>query len=178
MSRLSGIWGEDKTRDVLRSAKRRGLILGWIDNLEIEGGDVDDLVVASWGAVAVDSKWHTCAFDEASIQRDCSRTLAATRRASLIMRSEGHPTELRTLVVVVGRNSSTCRRVAGSAEALRSSVAATSNVGSDLGCTAPRCIHGQALTRCWRGSNPFEPGSAQDRLPHRGCEGSRRLQVL
>lgn len=102
MFRLSGIWGEDNTRDVLRSAKRRGLIHGWIDNLEIEGGDVDHLVVAPWGVAAIDSKWHTDTFDQASIQRDCIRALAATRRASLILRSEGHPTEIATVVAIWG----------------------------------------------------------------------------
>lgn len=102
MYRLSGVWGEDNTRDVLRSAKRRGLIYGWIDNLEIEGGDVDHLVVAPFGLVAIDSKCHTGAYDEISVERDCSRALAATRRASLILRSEGHRVDVATVVAIWG----------------------------------------------------------------------------
>jgi hypothetical protein len=102
MYRLSGIWGEDNTRDVLRGAKRRGLIYGWIDNLEIEGGDVDHLVIASWGLVAIDSKWHTGTLDEESVQHDCSRALAAARRARLILRSEKYGGEPETVVAVWG----------------------------------------------------------------------------
>jgi hypothetical protein len=102
MFRLSGVWGEDNTRDVLRSAKRRGLIYGWIDNLEIEGGDVDHLVVAPWGVIAIDSKWHTGAFDQVSLQRDCDRTLAATRRARSILRSLNRSTEVIPVVAIWG----------------------------------------------------------------------------
>jgi hypothetical protein len=90
MYRLSGIWGEDNTRDVLKAAKRRGLIHGWIDNLEIEGGDVDHLVVAPWGIAAIDSKWHGVEPQDSTIRLDRERALAATRRARLILRSEGH----------------------------------------------------------------------------------------
>jgi hypothetical protein len=102
MFRLSGIWGEDNTRDVLRGAKRRGLIYGWIDNLEIQGGDVDHLVIAPWGLVAIDSKWHTSSLDQASVERDCSRALAAARRARLILRSEKHAGEPETVVAIWG----------------------------------------------------------------------------
>src|SRR5262245_20436625 len=56
-SRLYGQWGEQNTRDVLRSARRRRLIYGSVDNLEVRGGDVDHLVLTRTGALALDSKW-------------------------------------------------------------------------------------------------------------------------
>jgi len=70
--------------------------------LEIEGGDVDHLVVAPWGVVGIDSKWHTGKFDSSSVQRDCDRALAATRRARSILRSLQCPTEVSTVVAIWG----------------------------------------------------------------------------
>ncbi len=56
---LSGAYGEDNTRDALRAAHRRHHIWGWIDNLEVQGGDIDHLVLAPSGIYAIDTKWHT-----------------------------------------------------------------------------------------------------------------------
>jgi hypothetical protein len=54
---LSGVYGEDNTRDVLRRARRKRNIWSWIDNLEIQSADVDHLVIAPAGIYAIDSKW-------------------------------------------------------------------------------------------------------------------------
>ncbi len=56
---LSGAYGEYNTRDALRAAHRRHHIWGWIDNLEVQGGDIDHLVLAPSGIYAIDTKWHT-----------------------------------------------------------------------------------------------------------------------
>jgi hypothetical protein len=59
---LAGAWGEENTRDVLRAAKRRRHIWGWIDSVAIADGDIDHLVVTRDGRlVAIDSKWHATA---------------------------------------------------------------------------------------------------------------------
>ena len=42
---VSGALGETNTADVLRATRRLKYIYGWIDGLEIEGGDIDHLVV-------------------------------------------------------------------------------------------------------------------------------------
>jgi hypothetical protein len=99
---LSGAWGEDNTRDILRWAKRRGLIYGWVDNLEVEGGDVDHLVATSSGWIALDSKWHSVSLDGPVITRDAERTIKAARRAVLILRSLKYQAPVRPVAVLWG----------------------------------------------------------------------------
>lgn len=57
---LRGAWGEENTREELKRAKRKGLIWGSIDSVNLSSGDIDHLVVTrSGGLVALDSKWRT-----------------------------------------------------------------------------------------------------------------------
>src|SRR3954451_8682235 len=48
---LAGAWGEEFTREELAKAKRRRLIWGWVDSIEMNGADVDHLVVMRSGKV-------------------------------------------------------------------------------------------------------------------------------
>ncbi len=60
MGKLRGAWGEERTRDELKRAQRDGLIWGWVDSVEVEGGDIDHLVVSrEAGLLAIDSKWRS-----------------------------------------------------------------------------------------------------------------------
>lgn len=102
MNQLSGAWGEDNTRDILGWAKRRRLIYGWIDNLEVQGGDVDHLVATSGGWIAIDSKWHSRTLDGDLVANDAARAASAARRASLVLLSLRHPTSVHPVVVYWG----------------------------------------------------------------------------
>lgn len=102
MWQMTGAWGEDNTRDVLRWAKRRGLVFGWVDNVEVEGGDVDHLVATSSGWIALDSKWHSVTLDGRVVARDAERTIKAARRAALILRSLNHPAPVRPVAILWG----------------------------------------------------------------------------
>ncbi|HWD79700.1 MAG TPA: NERD domain-containing protein [Kribbella sp.] len=86
---LAGVNGEDGTRGELRIARRRRRIWGWIDNLEVQGGDVDHLVVTSAGVLVVDSKWHTSDLNDALLHADAAAAHRAARLARLILRSLG-----------------------------------------------------------------------------------------
>lgn len=56
---IRGAWGEDNTRSELLRAKRRRLIWGWVDSINLQAGDLDHVVVTrSGGLVAIDSKWR------------------------------------------------------------------------------------------------------------------------
>ena len=56
---LRGAWGEDNTRSELQRAKRKRLIWGWVDSVELQAGDIDHIVVTRRGGVVViDSKWR------------------------------------------------------------------------------------------------------------------------
>jgi hypothetical protein len=102
LAQLAGAWGEDNTRDLLRWAKRRRLIYGWVDSLEIQGGDVDHLVAAPSGWIAIDSKWHSQSLDRSVVVRDAERATRAARRASLILRSLTRRADARPVVFVWG----------------------------------------------------------------------------
>jgi len=101
---LSGVYGEDNTREVPRRARRKRHIWSWIDNLEIQSADVDHLVIAPAGIYAIDSKWHTTDLTSAVLHTGAAAARAAARRASLILRSERlQVLDAQPLVVVWGR---------------------------------------------------------------------------
>ena len=74
---LRGAYGEENTRDVLKAAKRRGLIWGWVDSIGLERGDLDHVVLTKRGGVLVlDSKWR----NQTSV-RDAEAMASAADRA-------------------------------------------------------------------------------------------------
>lgn len=101
---LSGAWGEDNTRDILKTAKRKRHIHGWIDNLEVQGGDVDHLVITSTGVYALDSKWHSHGITPQVIAHDAEKARASARRAGNILRSISQPMTVTPVVVMWGGN--------------------------------------------------------------------------
>lgn len=101
---LSGAWGEDNTRDVLKAAKRKRSIYGWVDNLEVQGGDVDHLVITRAGAFALDSKWHSHGITRDVIAQDIERARMSARRAASIMRSISRPMPITPVVILWGGN--------------------------------------------------------------------------
>lgn len=57
---VRGAWGEDNTRTELQRARRRRLIWGWVDSINLQAGDLDHVVVTRGGGlVAIDSKWRS-----------------------------------------------------------------------------------------------------------------------
>lgn len=82
---LRGAWGEDNTRSELQRAKRKQLIWGWVDSINLQAGDLDHLVVTrNGGLVAVDSKWRNRASDTIGMARAASK---AKLRAEALTRS-------------------------------------------------------------------------------------------
>lgn len=102
---LGGAWGEDNTRSELKTARKRGLIWGAVDSIEVGGIDIDHLVIAPGGALAIDSKWHFGELRRTSLERDTWRAKEGARKAASVLRS-AHirtPMEVSPLVVVWGR---------------------------------------------------------------------------
>lgn len=99
---IAGAWGEDNTTDVLRRARRRGHVWGWIDGVATETGDTDHVVVTKQGGVvAIDSKWHAGLAGE-TVGRDLVTASTAARRARLILLSYGRRQPVTPVVVVWG----------------------------------------------------------------------------
>ena len=105
MGQLGGAWGEDNTRSELKAARKRGLIWGAVHNVEVAGIDVDHVVIAPRGALAIDSKWHFGELRRETLDRDTQRAHAAARKAASVLRSVhvGAPMDVQPLVVVWGR---------------------------------------------------------------------------
>lgn len=108
---LRGAWGEEATRDELRRARRKRLVWGWVDSINLQAGDLDHLVVTrNGGLVAVDSKWRSDGKDVQEMARSASRartraegvarTLLSANRGSHRARSQA--VTVRPLVVVWG----------------------------------------------------------------------------
>jgi hypothetical protein len=56
---LRGAWGEENTREELKSAKRRRIIWDSVDSISLRNGDLDHVVVTRRGGLVVlDSKWR------------------------------------------------------------------------------------------------------------------------
>jgi len=80
---IRGAWGEDNTRNELQRAKRRRLIWGWVDSVELQAGDIDHIVVTRRGGVVViDSKWRN-----QITMNDVPAMAGSSRKAAL--RAEG-----------------------------------------------------------------------------------------
>ncbi len=104
--RVSPSWGEDDTRQVLRAAKQRGHIFGWVDDLPVVGGGVDHLVVTPQGIYALDSTWRSPGIAPVTIQRDLAAASSAARRAEVALREVRRPARVTPVVVVWGADES------------------------------------------------------------------------
>lgn len=111
---IRGAWGEDNTRSELQRAKRRRLIWGWVDSINLQAGDLDHVVVTRRGGlVAIDSKWrnHVTSADTAEMARAAvraqsraeglARTLLKSDRGAR-HRSRVQPLTVTPVVVVWG----------------------------------------------------------------------------
>lgn len=106
---LRGAWGEDNTRSELQRAKRKRLIWGWVDSIDLQAGDLDHLVVTRRGGlVAIDSKWRNDASDTVDMAQAAHRVrLRAEALARTVLKAErgarhrGTANPLRVVPVVV-----------------------------------------------------------------------------
>lgn len=110
---LRGAWGEENTRDILKRAKRKKLIWGWVDSVTLQSGDIDHLVITrSGGLIAMDSKWrnHADAADRESMVQSArkAKLRAEGVMQSLLKRERGghraaaNPLPVRPVIVVWG----------------------------------------------------------------------------
>lgn len=87
---LRGAWGEDNTRSELQRAKRKRLIWGWVDSIDLQAGDLDHLVVTRRaGLIAIDSKWRNEARDTLAMAQAAHRVqLRAEGLARKVLKTE------------------------------------------------------------------------------------------
>jgi hypothetical protein len=101
---IAGAKGEDFTGSELDDAVKVGHIWSWVPNIELPGRDVDCLVLAPSGVLAIDAKWRFRGAHEAWIAESAHKSREAARFAGSVLRSKGidYVTEPRPVVVVWG----------------------------------------------------------------------------
>ncbi|HJQ07034.1 MAG TPA: hypothetical protein VJ872_16415 [Nocardioides sp.] len=84
---LRGKWGEGNTRDALAKAKRRRHIVGWVDSVQLQYGDLDHVAVTRSGEILlIDSKWRYDGNADSAAQM-AHDALRGRQRAEGILRS-------------------------------------------------------------------------------------------
>lgn len=101
---LVGTYGEAFTDEAVAKARARGLVWDAVGNIEVSGRDVDLVVFAPCGVLALESKWR---FRSATPQWLAGATAAAVdgaRQARLVLMSKGieYRTEVQPVLVVWG----------------------------------------------------------------------------
>ena len=117
IGQLRGAWGEDNTRNELQRAKRKGLIWGSVDSVDLQVGDIDHLVVTRRGGlVAIDSKWRAESFtDTDEIIRAANRVRARAEGVARTVldrdrgahRASSNPSKVRPVIVLWGTSQHT-----------------------------------------------------------------------
>ena len=100
---LLGNEGEKSTREVLACAVQSGDICCWVDNIELDGMDIDHVVVAPRGVLVIETKfWKTVRTKDVNSWN--SQAARNARKVGSIFRSTEikSPQDTRPLVVVWG----------------------------------------------------------------------------
>jgi hypothetical protein len=102
---LAGAWGESLTRDEIKTAIKRGYVWGSVSNIELDGFDIDHLLVCPSGVIAIETKHHTTQPTSSRKTADLRQARDAARKAGLVLRSKNidMPYEVRAVLVVWGR---------------------------------------------------------------------------
>jgi hypothetical protein len=101
---LVGHQGEMSTRDVLRRAQRKGTIFGWVDNVELDRADIDHVVVAPCGVLAIETKYSKAKVRPRDVEAWTAQAAGRARKTSSVMLSSGikRRESVRPLLVVWG----------------------------------------------------------------------------
>lgn len=104
---LAGIWAERFTNDELKAARKRGHIWGHVENIELAGFDIDHLVVAPRGVVAIETKSHMVRLTGERWKEDLRQARLAADKARSVLRSKdiGMLQEVSPVLVLWGRHN-------------------------------------------------------------------------
>lgn len=105
---IAGSYGERRTREELHKAKRRGDIWDHIPNIELERGDIDCIVLAPAGVLALEVKWKTGPLDRRYLAVDAEqarRNAAKTRSVLLSANTIKEKHDVTPVLVIWGQAS-------------------------------------------------------------------------
>jgi hypothetical protein len=94
---------EQGTADLLRATRRERRVWGWVDDVELQGGEVGHLVVTrEGGVVSIDSRRSSEELTPELLAADAQRALQAARRASSRLQTRNVTAAVRPLLVYWG----------------------------------------------------------------------------
>jgi hypothetical protein len=88
LHQVAGSYGESRTQEELDKARRRGSIWGAVHNIELPDGDIDSVVFAPGGVLAIETKWQMRALDRNWLDRDVAQAQRSADKARLVLRSK------------------------------------------------------------------------------------------
>jgi hypothetical protein len=99
-----GSWAEDVTNDAVKRAAKRGHVWGAVPNVEVGGFDIDHVVVAPGGVIAIETKAHVTGIDAGRARADVTQAREAARKATAILRSKdvAMPSDVVSVLAVWG----------------------------------------------------------------------------
>lgn len=105
IQQLAGARGESMTQQQLATARKRGYVWDAVHNIELERGDIDSIVLAPHGVLAIETRWKFRNVDRRFLQHDLDDAASAASRTRSILRSKGigRLYDVTPLVVVWGK---------------------------------------------------------------------------
>ncbi|MGB8649290.1 MAG: nuclease-related domain-containing protein [Mycobacteriales bacterium] len=85
---LGGAWGEEATRETLKTAQKEGHIWGAVHNIELGKADIDHIVVAPSGVYALETKWRFVDHTPAVLSDFAAQASRNARKAASVLRSQ------------------------------------------------------------------------------------------
>jgi hypothetical protein len=100
---LYGAWAEDWTREALRAAVKDRLAWSVLDFMPLQGGDIDHILIAPGGVIAIETKYFGRASRAAYIADHAHQAARSALRLGGVLRSVKHQSvAVRPLLVVWG----------------------------------------------------------------------------
>ena len=112
-SRVLATTREPGIVDLLRSARKEHQVWGWLDDVGVQGGTVDHLVVTrEGGVVAIDSRWSSEELTPELLAEDAQRALLAARGAASVLHARDRAPAVRPPLVYWGDIQSEVKKLA------------------------------------------------------------------
>ena len=99
---LGGSWGETATQEAFKRAAKKGWIWGSVHNVELDGSDIDHVLVAPSGIFAVETKWRFVPLTQDFLSDSAWQAKRAAKKAASVLRSKDvDQSQLVTPLVVI-----------------------------------------------------------------------------
>lgn len=88
LNQVAGAYGETRTQEELEKARKAGVVWGAVHNVELSDGDIDSVVLAPGGVLALETKWMMRELNRQWLARDIAQAQRGANKARLVLRSK------------------------------------------------------------------------------------------